>query len=309
MKALLGLGLVLLSGCGGSAQSPSPEQAGGDGGSHSAGSSSSGGAGASNIGGSGVAGGVVHSGGSGVAGAPDGEAGASGGAGGKLPDFPGGAGAGPLACSEPYAGPSGGPRVDGPIGLQTCASIPDEVVLARYKDRAARVPQGLYYEPSESITFWNEPCSSSAEETVARGATGGMGTFVDSFSNEWFHEAVYCFNGVRRIERNLRCDYFDGSKLAKPTPDRLAFLASLLWWGKYNNLEGSVILGHSTQIGDATDVVEMCTLSVTYGDFGLCDEMRLESTKHLLEITSGTIGYTVRLGMPQVLRTLKGDCN
>ena len=114
-----------------------------------------------------------------------------------------------------------------------------------------------------------------------------MGTFVESFSSEWFYEAVYCFeNRVRRIERNLRCDYFDGSKLANPTPERLAFLASLLWWGNYYDLSGSAILGHTVTIGDATDVVDFCTISVTTGDFGRCDEVRVVNTQHLLSSTA-----------------------
>jgi len=242
-------------------------------------------------------------GGSSGAGAGDGNAGASSGSGGKLPDFPGGAGAGPLACSAPYAGPSGGPRADGPMALGSCQAIPDDVVLARYKEYSARVPRGLYYEPNESITFWNEPCSKSMKETAARGATDGLGTLSGSFQNEWYYEAVYCFNDLRRIERNLRCDYFDGSQLAEPTPERLAFLASLLWWGSNGNSSGAAILGYSVSVGDATDVVDLCTISVTHADFGLCDEVRLESTKHRLRVPNG-----VELGTPQVIRTLEGDC-
>ncbi|MEI9941423.1 MAG: hypothetical protein WDO69_29745 [Pseudomonadota bacterium] len=303
MKKLVWLGLVLLTGCGGSVTSTlnEPEGAGGL---DSAGSSNGGGGGGKpHAGESGVAG-TSTAGDSGVAGVSNG--GASAGTGGKVPDFPGGAaGEGPLSCSALYAGPSGGPRANGPADLGDCTAIPDEVVLARYKDYAARVPQGLYYEPNESITFWHEPCSKSAEETVARGATDGMGTFVESYESEWFYEAVYCFNdSVRRIERSLRCDYFDGSKLANPTPERVAFLASMLWWASNNNVGGSAILGHSVAIGDATDVVGLCTISVTYGDFGLCDEVRLESTKHLLRANGG-----VELGSPQVIRTLEGDCH
>jgi hypothetical protein len=77
-----------------------------------------------------------------------------------------------------------------------------------------------------------------------------------------------------------------------------------MWWGNYNNLGGSAILGHSVTSGDATDVVEICSISVTMGDFGLCDEIRLESTKHRLRFDG-----TVLLGAPQVIRTLKGDCH
>ena len=272
----------MLGACGGSTKSTPPESEASGGVSPGAGGSS---------------------GATGVAGRSNDGAGA--GTGGKVPDFPGGAPNTPLSCSAPYAGPSGGPRVDGPIDLGNCEAITDQVVLARYKDGTARVPQGLYYESTESITFWNEPCSKSPEETVARGPTDGLGTFVKSYSTDWFYEAVYCFeNNLRRVERNLRCDYFDGTKLAMPTPERLAFLASLMWWGNYNNLGGSVILGHSITSGDATDLVEICSISATMGDFGLCDEVRLESTTHRLMLDG-----TVELGTTQVIRTLKGDCH
>lgn len=302
-KAFRWLGFVLLAGCGGTTKATPTEHQATGGGSHSAGSTSGGTAAA----GSASAGADV--GGSGA----NGGANAGAGAGGKIPDFPGGSPNSPFACSAPYAGPTGGPRGDGPIEeLNSCATIPDAIVLARYKNYEARVPRGLYYEPTENITSWHEPCSNSEAETVARGPTDGMGTFVESYSSEWFHEAVYCFSeagenpapSVRRIERNLRCDYFDGTKLAQPTPERLAFLASLLWWGDHANHNGVAILGHAVAIGNATDVVELCTLSVTTGDVGLCDEVRVENTRHLLQADG-----TVKLGTPEVIRTLKGDCH
>ena len=231
---------------------------------------------------------------------------ASAGAGGKLPDFPGGAPSGPLTCTTAYEGPTGGPRGDGPIEeLNSCTTIPEPIVLARYKNFEARVPRGLYYEPVESITFWQEPCAKSEQELVDRGPTDNKGTFLASYSNEWFYEAVYCFNdSVRRIERSLRCDYFDGSKLANPTPERLAFLASQLWWAEHYNEGGAAILGHAVTIGNATDVVDLCTISATIGDFGLCDEVRVENTKYVLSADG-----TVKLGTPEVIRTLKGDCH
>jgi len=262
------LALVWLTACGGSAQSTAPGQ--------------------------------------GSAGAETGagQGGAFAGAGGKVPDVAGGAGAGPLACSTPYAGPSGGPRSDGPPDLGGCASISDADVLARYNDLAARVPKGLYYEPNESITFWKPPCSKSVDDTAARGPTDGLGTFLGSYENDWFYEATYCFDGsLRRIERNLRCDYFDGEKLANATPERLAFLASMLWWGEQSNVTGSLLLGHEIVSADSADFVELCTVSTIYGDFGLCTEVRLESTKLQLRAFG-----SVTLGAPQVVRTLLRDC-
>ena len=216
----------------------------------------------------------------------------------------GGGGESSLACSTPYQGPNSSPRSDGPSELAHCASITDADILARYKDPAARVPRGFYYEPNDSIAFWNEPCSASLADTVARGPTDGMGTFVESYSNEWFHEAVYCLNGVRRLERNLRCDYFDGENLAKPSVDRMAFLAGLLWWTKNYNLSGSAILGHSVAGGNAVDIVQLCTLRTVHGDFGLCDEVQLESTDYRVWLNG-----RVAIGETQVIRTLKGDCH
>jgi len=306
----LGLGLVLLSACGGSAKSGAPEHEATGGVSASAGSTNGGG------GASGANSDVAGAGNSGVGGVSGGRSGvagfANGGSAGKVPDVPGGSagmGTGPLDCSTPYAGPSGGPRSDGPTELASCMGLSDEVILARYKDYTARVPRGLYYEPSESITFWNEPCSESPEQTVSRGPTDGNGTFLGSYSSEWFYEAVYCYGGVRRIERNLRCDYFDGSKLANASPERLAFLASMLWWSDNGNLSGSAILGHSVAIGDATDVVNVCTIRVTFGDFGLCDQVQLENTAHRLRLGPTAAASVVQLGKPEVIRTLEGDCH
>ncbi len=43
---------------------------------------------------------------------------------------------------------------------------------------------------------------------------------------------------------------------------------------------------------------------MTLGDFGQCDEVRLESTKYFQYLDG-----SVKLGTPEVLRTLKGDCH
>lgn len=305
VKASAWFALVLLTACGGSARTSGQQEPGG-----SSGSSNGSAAGAPN-GGNGSNGSNGGNGGNAVAGAFNGQGGnrdvagaSNAGSAGKLPDFPGGsAGQSPLACNTPYAGPSGGPRSDGPSDLGYCSSIPDAVALARNDDPSARVPMGLYYEPNESITFWREPCSTSLADTVARGPSDGMGTFSDSFATDWFYDAVYCSDGVRRIERNLRCDYFDGKRLANPSPERLAFLASMLWWSEHQNDAGSLILGHSIAIGDATDVVELCTVSSVLGDSGLCSLVQLESTQHRLRADG-----TVQLGTPQVIRTLLRNC-
>ena len=206
-----------------------------------------------------------------------------------------------LDCASPYT-PEGGPRPDGPASLSACSLISDADILARYDDPAAKVPRGLYWEPS-TIAFWEDPCSSSVAETVTRSSAQGLGTFDAQFETQWFYEAVYCQNGVRRAYRNLRCDYFDGTMLRTPLPEELAFLASLLWWQDNGNFGGAVFLGYSIAVGNATDWVEVCTLRTTYGDFGLCDQITLEGTTHILRIDG-----TVELGTASVIRTLQGRC-
>jgi hypothetical protein len=232
--------------------------------------------------------------------------GPTGGTGGVRPT--GGTGGSILDCTTQYT-PAGGPRPDGPPVLGSCASLSDAEILARYDDFAAKVPQGLYWEPS-MIAFWEDPCSPSLAQTVTRSSSAGLGTFDAQFETAWFYEAAYCQNGLRRVYRNLRCDYFDGTTIRLPPevsrvpmPQDLAFLASLLWWRDNGNIGGNALLGYSIAIGNATDWVEMCTLRTTYGDFGLCDEITLESTTHTLRF-----GGTVELGTPSVIRTIQGRC-
>ena len=308
LKGPLCLGLCLLTACGGKAGSTQFTQPG-SGGAASAGSTH-GDAGSSVAGGGDTAGSAASGGRSGTAGsaASGGTAGAligqAGGTGGKVPDPTAGTGGeGPLACSAPYQGPDRSPRSDGPPDAN-CANISDAIIISRSRDRSGRVPQGYYYEASDNIAFWNEPCSKSLDETVSRGPTDGMGTFLASYSNDWFYEAAYCFNGVRRLERNLRCDYFDGTTLAEPSDERMTFLAGLLWWSQNQNLSGAAIIGHSVAIGDAVDTVVLCTVSTSHGDFGLCDELRVERTDYRVWLDG-----RVAIGEPQLVRTIQGQCH
>jgi hypothetical protein len=208
-------------------------------------------------------------------------------------------------CETEYSGPMGGPRLEGPMPTGGCDLIADELILARYKDFDARVPEGSYYEPTAPIAFWSSlPCSMTPTETIRRAELEQLGTLEDEFQTEWFFEAAYCQNGLRRVYRNLRCDYFDGTKLRSPSDEELAFLGSLLWWSTHYNTEGSALLGYSIMVGDATDWVQLCTIATVHGDFGLCDEITLQSTTHRL-----TYPGTVQLGEPTTVRTLKGDCH
>ncbi|HET7541603.1 MAG TPA: hypothetical protein VFK05_17130 [Polyangiaceae bacterium] len=313
-----GVGLCLLTACGGKAGSAQSVQPGSGGGAPNAGSDN-GDAGSSVAANGGAAGSATSGGSGGAAGALSAPSGGNGGTGGKVPDpvagnggtagrapdpMAGSGGENPLACSTPYSGPVSSPRSDGPPDAD-CANIAESIILSRSRDRWARAPQGYYYEPSDSIAFWNEPCSKSVDETVSRGPTDGMGTFLASYSNDWFYEAAYCFNGVRRLERNLRCDYFDGSTLAKPpTNARLRFLAGLLWWSKNQNLSNAAIIGHSDIVGDTFDILQLCTVSTARGDFGSCDELRVESTDYHLSLNGMVV-----IDEPKLVRTLEGECH
>lgn len=227
-----------------------------------------------------------------------------GGVGGKPPDPMGGV-AGELSCATTPSPPRAGPREDGPASISDCNGVSDELLFERFADPLLRVPRGLFFEPDPWIVLWNDPCSSSLDETAMRGPTGGMGVLESKVENNpWFYEASYCYMGVRRRERNLRCDYFDGKMLSDRQPDHYGLFASLLWWRDHANLSGAAILGFSLTIGDATDAVELCTIEGTRGDFGLCDEIRLLSTRHVI-LASGE----VKLGSPVVLRVVNGNCH
>jgi hypothetical protein len=315
-RALPSVGLLvgLLGSCGGTTRNHTDNLAGAAGASSSNGGSGNGVAGAGTKGGNGTGGSSNHpSGGVASAGEPS-----NGGVGGKIPEpITQGGDTGPTTfhCDQPYAGPSGGPRADGPRSAASCDSISDALILARYKDFGARVPMGLYYEPAESSEIWGAPgamamassqtpCSASLADTVKRATAEQLGTLEGQYTTDWFYEAAYCKNGMRDLYRNLRCDYFDGEKLVPPTDDNMVFLSSLLWWIDNHNVYGGALIGYSVTVGNATDRIELCTISSTQGDFGLCDEVRLESTTHLLVFDG-----QVTLGTPKVVKTLKGDCH
>ena len=295
----MGIGLALASACGGTTRhGPSSDDEG---------STISGGVGASSHAGTGVTGGKSV-GGSSAFGGTSGRSNAAGtAAGGKIPDPIVTAGVGGqdalLTCSNPYTGPTGGPRIDGPESTGSCAGIDDATLIARYDDFKARVPQGLYYEAESPSQRWELPCSMSEAETAARGSKLQLGTAKATFKTDWFYEAEFCSMNERLVYRNLRCDYFDGTTLADPSPENLAFLGSLLWWADNWNLSGAAVLGYAVTIGNATDWVEMCALETNHGDFGLCDEVRLQRTQHRVRF-----GGEVTLGMPELMRTAKGKC-
>jgi hypothetical protein len=222
-----------------------------------------------------------------------------------------GAGGAPVPnnrCTGPYT-PAGGPRPDGPeLIIDNCANIGDDVILARYDDFEARIPQGLYHDPNQASGVYQEPCSDALEDTLARAAqvaqASDIGMEEGGVTMPWFYGATYCRDsGVRWLYRNLRCDYYDGTTFAGSSQD-VPFLASVLWATEYENLSGAHILGYSISIGDFTDQIEMCTIQTVGGDFGLCDEITLYSTVHRLQADGVLV-----LGEPMPIRTIEGECN
>jgi hypothetical protein len=181
--------------------------------------------------------------------------------------------------------------------------IPDAIILERYDDPQAKVPMGLYWEQN-GLYVWESPCSDSMSDTLARSSVQDFGALEGEFTTRWFHEAAYCEADLRRVYRNLRCDYFDGEILAGGDVNELAFLGSLLWWQNNSNIDGHVLLGYTVAIGSATDWVELCSIRTVYGDWGLCDEITLESTTHAIRYGSSA----VELGEPNVVRTIQGKC-
>jgi hypothetical protein len=208
-------------------------------------------------------------------------------------------------CSTDYTGPIGGPREQGPEPLSiSCEQVSDQLIVARYQDLEQKVPRGSYWEPAGVVSWWEDPCSDSIEATLMRAGALPLGEPEGQLTSDWSHEISGCLDGNRRVYSNLRCDYFDGSTLAGGSFESLGYLVSLLWWMDYGNLGGSQILGYTSTIGGATDTVEVCSIRTTFGDFGLCDEITLETTTHRV-----MVGGAVTLGEPEVVRTIQGNCN
>src|SRR5690606_13893945 len=171
---------------------------------------------------------------SGSSGASGEGGGASGGNGGTA-----GAGGDPADCTVPFTGPIGGPRSDGPEPLLTpCDQLSDEVILARYKDFDQKTPQGLYWEPPGIVSWWEEPCSESLDETLERSSERQLGEVDGQSSSDWSHQVSGCYGDSRRVYSNISCDYFDGTQLANGNGQELAYLASLLWWMDHGNVTG-----------------------------------------------------------------------
>ena len=288
---------------GGSGNGGSSTDAGGSG--NSGGSTDSGGS-AGNGGGSTDAGGAAgNGGGSTDAGGAAGNGGGSTDAGGTAGNGGSGTGGAPVDCGGPYTGPIGGKRPDGPAAIdEACAQIDDDVIIARYDNPAAKVPQGLYWEPAGVLSTWGDSCSESLNDTVENAQDLDIGEVEDELASDWSYEVSLCEDSNRRFYSDIRCDYFDGTYLDGGSFEDLAYLASLLWWIERGNLTGAQILGYSGSIGSATDNLTMCTIRTTFGDFGICDRITLEQTQYSIDVDG-----RVTIGERETVRSIQGDCD
>ena len=224
--------------------------------------------------------------------------------GGQAGEHAGGSGGQAPLCTNGYSGPKGGPRLDGPtMPPGGCAAIPTETILARYRDFQTRVPEGLYFEAEPWTASWETaPCSKSPEETKQR-AAAFLGAATEQFETDWFYEAVSCPNGQPHAYRNVRCDFFDGARLAHHDVLNLGFLESLLWWATKSNVEGSALIGYSTTLGDSTDQLELCTIRTEWGSPGECDEIIVQSKQDSMQQGVVTFGPTT------IVTRIPGDCH
>lgn len=207
-------------------------------------------------------------------------------------------------CDVPDKGPQPGPRVDGPPATGvSCSALGDSVILQRATDPASKVPMGLFYEQPGALIHWGPGCLDSELE-VSYLAQQSLGDPQSTAATEWFFEAQVCASKVRNVFREPRCDYFNGRVFHGKNLEDFVLLSSLLWWNDNSNLSGAVLLGYSTSTGGATDWVELCSLTTSYGDFGLCDQISLYSTTNAVKYDG-----QVMLGEPKLVRTLKGQCH
>lgn len=212
------------------------------------------------------------------------------------------AGAGGQSCT-PSAPIAGEPRRDGPTAYMGCDDIPDSVLKQRFVDFEARVPQGLFYDREMVPTVWTSMCMTNQTLAGTRGPDG-MSTFLGSSCSPWDCGGRFCSRGQVVTQKGINCDFFDGNKLSAPDPGWYPMLASVLWWRDNYNTSGAAILGYSVQVGNATDVVELCTLAGVQGDFGLCDRLELYSVKYRI-----SFGGEVTPEKPALLRTVQGKCH
>ncbi len=212
-----------------------------------------------------------------------------------------------------------GPRADGLAPTTgSCASLTDATLIERASAALATTPTGFFYEPrrpDESPPAWRRQCSPTLSNLV-EWATIYDEKLAGTLTTEWFYEATYCDDPRRRF-RAPRCDYFDGRKFPNraSTAQDLAFLGSFLWWHHSAANAGARLLGYDVQVDGSQQIVELCSLQISYGGTlidadgvprRLCDTLDLYSTKHVLQPLTQT--GEVRLGQAELVRQLRTNC-
>ena len=200
-------------------------------------------------------------------------------------------------------------RADAAFVLASCDEITDAQMMAAVYG-GPLVPDGFYDEtfgPHEGAQ-WREPCSGSLDDTRMRatalfGATALTGA---ERSSAQFHEVDVTSSGFTYHYRNTRCDYFDGTSLRTVVndPGPLKALADYLWFVQFHDLGGSHVLAGIEHVGDATQRYDLCFVTTTYGDFGLCDAITLHTRSH-----SASFGGGVMIAPDVDVRTLAGECH
>lgn len=212
-------------------------------------------------------------------------------------------------ASEHLREPDGSTHGDATFVLASCDEITDAEIMAAVYG-GPLVPDGFYDEtfgPHEGGQ-WREPCSGSLDDTRMRATAlfGAAALTGAERSSTQFHEVDVTSSGFTYHYRNTRCDYFDGTRLSAVVndPGPLKALADYLWFVQSHDLGGSHVLAGIERVGDATQRYDLCFVTTTYGDFGLCDRITLH-TRSL----SASFGGAVMIDPDVDGRSLQGECH
>jgi hypothetical protein len=204
--------------------------------------------------------------------------------------------------------PNGYVRPDGPENPAVpCDQLSDALILARYDDPDAKVPKGFYVDTAGQLIDWDETaCSNSLDDTVAAASAALGGSLLTKGGLSFYFDVGMCDSGMLTHFRQFKCSYYDGKRISTGDVDGSAalLLAGMLWYSDSENQDGSVLVSGAVNIGDAANFIELCTTKTTYGDFGLCDQITLESTRF-----NEAVDGTITMESPKDIRTLKGTCH
>jgi hypothetical protein len=200
-------------------------------------------------------------------------------------------------------------RGDAAFVLASCDEITDAQMMAAVYG-GPLVPDGFYDETfgMHEGAQWRDPCSGSLDDTRMRATAlfGAAALTGAERSSAQFHEVDVTSSGLTYHYRNTRCDYFDGTRLSTVVndPGPLKALADYLWFVQFHDLGGSHVLAGIEHVGDATQRYDLCFVTTTYGDFGLCDRITLH-TRGL----SASFGGGVMIAPDVDVRALQGECH